>query len=118
MAKQQPTTRSITIWLPMILLAVLALVWFGSQSGTGERASSQDPTLPSSPPTTLTVAPTTLALPDHGGEAQSESPSSGVDLPTASPLPSPYPPRPVTITPLPYPIATQLPPTAYPDPGG
>ncbi len=118
MAEQKPTTRSITIWLPMILLAVLALVWLGSRSGTGERTTSQDPTLPSSPPTTLTVAPTTLALPARGGEAQSESPSSGVELPTTSPLPSAYPPRPATITPLPYPIATPLLPTAYPDPGG
>ncbi len=110
MAKKQPATRSITIWLPMILLAVLALVWFGSQSGTGERTSS--------PPTALTVAPTALGLPDRGGEAQIESPSSDVGLPTASPLPSAYPPRPATLTPLPYPIATPLLPTAYPDPGG
>jgi hypothetical protein len=118
MAEQQPTTRAITIWLPVILLAVLALVWLGSQNRTGERTSSEDPTLPSSPPTTLTVAPTTLALPDRGGEAQSESPSLGVELPTAPPLPSAYPPRPAAITPLPYPIATPLLPTAYPDPGG
>lgn len=118
MARQQPTTRSTTVWLLIILLAVLALVWLGSQGGTGERTSSQDPTLPSSPPTTLTDPPTNLALPDRGGEAQGESPSSGVELPAASPLPFAYPPRPATITPLPYPMATPMLPTAYPDPGG